>query len=242
MGMRRESIAKVAPWYDPDISHEYATLNGRRYHYLLGEPKNIAVKNTVVLVHGFQDIAFGWRYQIKPLVALGLRVVAIDCIGYGGTEAPHVPPESIRLYTFKRAADDIKELASQIDLVSHIFTLGTPYLPPMQEWLEFEDYIVKYPTFKYQGQFAGKELENRLSSKEALRQFWIATYGGRGPNGEAAFSTERALFENWPLLIRSDVLSEEELIYYVEEYARNGISAALNWYRNRRENWEDERW
>lgn len=27
----REGIAKVAPWYDPDISHEYATLNGRRY-------------------------------------------------------------------------------------------------------------------------------------------------------------------------------------------------------------------
>lgn len=95
------------------------------------------------------------------------------------------------------------------ELVSHLFTLGTPYLPPMQEWLEFDDYIAKYPTFKYQGQFAGKELEHRLKSKDALRQFWIATYGGRGPNGEAAFSTERALFENWPLLIRSDVLSEE---------------------------------
>ena len=130
------------------------------------------------------------------------------------------------------------------ELVSHIFTLGTPYLPPLKEWLEFEDYIAKYPTFKYQGQFAGKELEQRLSTKAALRQFWIATYGGQGPNGEAAFSTERALFENWPLLIRSDLLSEEgtcrasaaavagrltstiELIYYVEEYARNGISPA----------------
>lgn len=185
---------------------------------------------------------------------LSLRVVAIDCIGYGRTDAPPVLPESpeaISFYTFKRAADDIKELASQLgvskvilgghdwggmiatrtylhhpDLVSHIFTLGTPYLPPEKEWLEFDQYIAKYPTFKYQGQFAGKALEERLSSKEALRQFWIATYGGRGPNGEAAFSTERALFENWPLLQRSDQLTEEELIFYVEEYARNGIGAA----------------
>jgi len=94
-------------------------------------------------------------------------------------------------------------------LVSHIFTIGTPYLPPMKDWLEFDAYVTKYPTFKYQGQFAGKELEQKLYSKTALRQFWIATYGGRGPAGEAAFSTERALFENWPLLIPSDVLSEE---------------------------------
>lgn len=95
------------------------------------------------------------------------------------------------------------------ELVSHIFTLGTPYLPPMKEWLDFHEYVEKYPTFKYQGQFAGKALEERLSTKIALRQFWIATYGGRGPNGEAAFSTERALFENWHLLIKSDVLTEE---------------------------------
>jgi len=53
--------------------------------YLLGEPKEGSIKHTVVLVHGFQDLSFGWRYQIKPLVALGLRVIAIDCMGYGRT-------------------------------------------------------------------------------------------------------------------------------------------------------------
>lgn len=35
-------------------------------------------------------------------------------IGYGGTEAPRVPPASIELYSFKRAAEDIKELARQL--------------------------------------------------------------------------------------------------------------------------------
>jgi hypothetical protein len=35
-------------------------------------------------------------------------------IGYGGTEAPRTPPASVELYSFKRAAEDIKELARQL--------------------------------------------------------------------------------------------------------------------------------
>ena len=33
-------------------------------------------------------------------------------------DGPHVPPESLSLYGFKRAADDIKELARQLDAPS----------------------------------------------------------------------------------------------------------------------------
>ncbi|MCJ1251901.1 hypothetical protein MMC30_009139 [Trapelia coarctata] len=95
-------------------------------------------------------------------------------MGYGGTDAPSVPPASIREYSFKRTADDIKELARQLEapkvilggyewggliitrvfiyhptLVAGIFSAGTPYLPPEPKWLEFEEYIEKYPIFKY---------------------------------------------------------------------------------------------
>lgn len=40
---------------------------------------------TVIMVHGFQDLSFGWRYQIPSLLDQGFRVTAIDCTGYGGT-------------------------------------------------------------------------------------------------------------------------------------------------------------
>ena len=92
-------------------------------------------------------------------------------------------------------------------IVQAIFSCGTPYLPPEPEWLEFDDYIKKYPTFKYQKHFGGKELE--FDTEEQIRLFFIAGYYGKGPNGEMPFSTERALIENWPLLIKSDVLSDE---------------------------------
>ena len=48
------------------------------------------------------------------LIELGYRVVCPDLMGYGGTEAPLVPPESITNYTYKRAAEDLKQLASEL--------------------------------------------------------------------------------------------------------------------------------
>ena len=79
----------------------------------------------------------GWRNQILPLLDLGYQVVCPDMIGYGGTvcakvapsgteraesckDAPQVPPHSIDLYTFKRAADDLVELARQIGVTQVI--------------------------------------------------------------------------------------------------------------------------
>ena len=77
----------------------------------------------------------GWRYQIPMFLEMGLRVVCPDMMGYGRTvrdrplrfhfrmlllkvsqDAPNVPPESLSYYGFKRAADDIKELAKQLGL------------------------------------------------------------------------------------------------------------------------------
>ena len=50
---------------------------------------------------------------------MGFRVVCPELIGFGRTEAPPVSPglssDSIEFYGFKRAADDIKELARQLE-------------------------------------------------------------------------------------------------------------------------------
>lgn len=60
----------------------------------------------------------GWRYQIPPLLQAGYRVVCPDIMGFGRTDAPPVSPppsnEGIEYYSFKRAAEDIKELARQL--------------------------------------------------------------------------------------------------------------------------------
>ena len=41
-----------------------------------------------LLLHGFPELAFSWRYQIPILVEHGYRVWAPDLRGYGGTDKP----------------------------------------------------------------------------------------------------------------------------------------------------------
>ena len=43
----------------------------------------------VILVHGWPELWYSWRHQIKPLAAAGYRVVAPDVRGYGGSDKPH---------------------------------------------------------------------------------------------------------------------------------------------------------
>lgn len=64
---------------------------------------------------GWPDLSIGWRYQIPVLLELGYRVVVPDILGFGRSDAPQInQPSDMAYYGFKRAADDIKELARQL--------------------------------------------------------------------------------------------------------------------------------
>ena len=47
-------------------------------------------------IHGWPDLSLGWRHQIPLLVSLGLRVVAPDMMGYGGTVRTPPLPHAFR--------------------------------------------------------------------------------------------------------------------------------------------------
>lgn len=49
-----------------------------------GDPAN----PTVLLCHGFPELAYSWRHQMEPLAAAGYHVVAPDQRGYGASTAP----------------------------------------------------------------------------------------------------------------------------------------------------------
>ncbi|KAF2100361.1 alpha/beta-hydrolase [Rhizodiscina lignyota] len=260
------AIDRIDMFSDPRVEHKTANLNGHTYHYVLGEPKE-AVKGTIFLIHGWPDCAAGWRYQIPALIELGFRVVVPDLMGFAGTDAPKVPPNSISLYSHKRAADDFEELARQLgvsniilgghdwggsvvwrmalwkpDLVTHVFSVCTPYTPPQKDYVSLED-LVKgpLPQFAYQLHLASPEVEGRIQSKEDIRQFLKGMFGGRGPNGELVFEAEKGiLFDSLPKLGDTPLMTPKELDYYVEQYSRNGLHGTMNWYRTRKVNWEEE--
>ena len=82
----------------------------------------------------------------------------------------------------------------------------------------------KLPNFGYQLQLASGKVEAEIKTKEQIKQFLNALYGGAGPNGEVGFNVkEGTKFENLGKLGRTKLMGDEMLEFYTEEYARNGM-------------------
>src|SRR5580704_6612520 len=63
------------------VRHQYAQVNGLRMHFV-----EKGAGPLVVLLHGFPEMWWSWRYQIPALVDAGYRVVVPDLRGYNETE------------------------------------------------------------------------------------------------------------------------------------------------------------
>jgi pimeloyl-ACP methyl ester carboxylesterase len=66
---------------DDIATHRAVDLNGLRMHYV-----EAGAGPTVVLLHGFPEMWWSWRLQIRPLAEAGFRVVAPDLRGYNETD------------------------------------------------------------------------------------------------------------------------------------------------------------
>ena len=71
-------------------THRFIETNGIRMH--LAEQGEGPV---VLLCHGFPELWYSWRHQLKELAAAGFHAVAPDMRGYGQTDRP----EAIDQYT-----------------------------------------------------------------------------------------------------------------------------------------------
>jgi len=76
----------------------------------------------VLLIHGWPDLWYGWRFQLPALAAAGYRVAAPDMRGFGGTDAPADASE----YILPRIEEDVLGLLRAIRrdscvLVGHDF-------------------------------------------------------------------------------------------------------------------------
>jgi len=258
-------VDKIRPFHDPRVQYRSAHLNGHTYGYLYSPAATSTPhRGTIVLVHGFPDLSFGWRYQIPFLTSIGLDVVAIDSMGYGRTDSPRY---TLADYSFKRAADDIAELCRQLGLphillgghdwggaivyrvvqyypglITAFFSICTPYFPPNPEYEPLGTLVQKrLPNFRYQLHFASGEIEAAVQSKAEIRQFLSNLYGARTPDRQVAFDAEKGVdLALQPHVGTSKLLSDEEMDYYVQEYSRHGINGPLNWYRTREVNYLDE--
>jgi pimeloyl-ACP methyl ester carboxylesterase len=105
----------------------YADLGEVRLHYVeAGEGP------LVVLLHGFPEFWFSWRFQIPALVAAGFRVVAPDMRGYNLSSRP----SGVAAYRGDILAGDIRDLirergAESAHVVGHDWGAAVAWLTAM---------------------------------------------------------------------------------------------------------------
>ena len=94
---------------------QFADINGIRMGYYDAGPKTDAIP--MVLCHGWPEIAFSWRHQIKALSEAGIRVIAPDQRGYGATSRP----EAVEAYDLEHLTGDLVALLDHLEIDKAIF-------------------------------------------------------------------------------------------------------------------------
>jgi pimeloyl-ACP methyl ester carboxylesterase len=65
------------------LHHRQVAANGARFHVV-----ECGTGPLVVLLHGFPECWWAWRYQLPALAEAGFRAVAMDLRGYGDSDKP----------------------------------------------------------------------------------------------------------------------------------------------------------
>jgi pimeloyl-ACP methyl ester carboxylesterase len=93
----------------------YADVNGIRMAYYEAGPEGEGVP--LVFCHGFPELAFSWRHQIKAMSDAGRWVIAPDQRGYGLTDAP----AEVESYALENLCADLIALLDHKGIEKAIF-------------------------------------------------------------------------------------------------------------------------
>jgi len=245
---------------DPaSFNHRTEKLStGHTYHFIDQKPENFSAETTptLLLVHGFPDFWYGWRYQIGPWARKGWRVVAPDMIGYGGTDKP----SDLRPYASKSICNDLAALldcigVSKAIVVGHdwgahivwrfcqwhpqrvraVIAYSIPYSPPSPEYIDPVDIVKSYPDFGYQLYFGDEKSTKQI--EDNLLTFFNLLYRRRlsiTKEGEM----ERLLTGELPL--STNLLNAQEMQYYLDTF-KGAMRGPLAYYKVGKIRFEDER-
>lgn len=97
-----------------EVRERTVATNGIELHVLqAGDPE----APTVVLAHGFPELAYSWRHQIPALVKAGYHVIAPDQRGYGSSSRP----TEVDAYDIIHLCDDLTGLLDALGEQDAVF-------------------------------------------------------------------------------------------------------------------------
>ena len=206
------------------VEHRYADLGDVRLHYVEAGKGPL-----VVLLHGFPQFWYMWRFQIPALVEAGFRVVAPDMRGYNLSEKPR----GVRSYRVELLARDVERLIAACGeesaaVVGHDWGAMVAWMVAMAHPERVKRLgVLNVP---HPERFA----RGLLRPAQLLRSSYMFFFQvPRLPERVLAagnFASLRYTLRNEPL--RPGTFTDEDIERYAEALARPGaLTAALNYYR-----------
>lgn len=217
----------------------------------------------VVLLHGFPELAFSWRYQLPTLAAAGYRAIAPDQRGYGATDKPG----SVGDYMIKDLIADITGLLDALSLERAVFVghdwgalllwqmalvepgrmaglinLNIPFfartpvdpITLMRDFLGDDFYIVNFQDSNEADLRCSADPGHVFDVMMRRKQITRAQFETL-PKEKRAFSLLAALARTE--LSGEPLLTEDERRIYTEAFKAGGFTCPINWYRNWSHNW-----
>jgi pimeloyl-ACP methyl ester carboxylesterase len=177
----------------------------------------------VVLLHGFPETSYEWRYQMKTLAAAGYRVIAPDQRGY----SPGARPEAVSAYALPLLVVDVLSLttalgADRFHVVGHDWgaavAWGVALFAP-QRVLSLTSVSIPHPGA------LERQLADPTSCQHAASSYFDSF---AAPGSEDLFLINDA----WLLRAAYAGLSTDAIEAYLGVLrSKVALGAALNWYR-----------
>ena len=206
-----------------EIHNEFVKVNGIRMHYV-----TMGNGSLIVLLHGFPEFWYSWRYQI-PTLSKQFKVVAPDMRGYGETEKP----VKIDAYKIEKVVKDIVELIhglgyEKATIAGHDWGGIIAWSIAMMAPDIVEKLIIMnapHPAVYI------KHMHKNI--KQILRSWYVFFFLIKGVP-ELILSSNNYKTLKTSLLkssVRKESFTEKDIESYVSSWKSGGISGGINYYR-----------
>ncbi|THD81130.1 MAG: alpha/beta hydrolase [Phenylobacterium sp.] len=241
-----------------------AQVNGIEMAYYEAGPR---AGVPVILCHGFPELAFSWRHQLKALADAGRWVIAPDQRGYGLTSRP----EAVSDYDMAHLTGDLAGLLDHLgvekaifvghdwggivvwqmplmhpDRVAGVIGLNTPFLPRspvdpiviMRARFGPDMYIVWFQTPGDADKVLAADVDKTMRFFMRKPRALTAA-AAEPPEGGSTFAF-KDLLQQWDGADydQDALLTPAELAVFVAAFQHSGFTGGINWYRNFTRNWE----
>ncbi|MFT6599192.1 MAG: pimeloyl-ACP methyl ester carboxylesterase [Alloalcanivorax sp.] len=247
-----------------EIREQKVQANGLNFHVRsAGDPAHPAV----ILLHGFPECGYSWRYQMPFLADKGFHVLAPDLRGYGFSDAP----KDADAYRQDKLVADVMGIldafgAERAVVVGHdwgcalawqvarsepgrvraVAGLSVPYpglgpKPPTEQMRAAFGERFFYQLYFQQPEVPEQELEADV--RDFLRRMYHAL---SGPGMQEKFRAEKPVTGLLDILQppkggQPDWMQETDLDVYVERFEHSGLTGPINWYRAMDASWRQQK-